>query len=248
MRKFYLLGMTLMSVFSFAMITAGSASALVTLLADWLVGGVEVTGELLVEVDGEVSLQDLGAPLAPVILCSGLLDGFLQENGNDLITEVLNLSNVGISLTALSGTALSCTTVSGICPEPLVWAIHLPWLTLLELLVIVAGSNEPFVILISADGAGSPGWYVECMGLSGSEDECTAEQGIALVSNGETNAEATFSEPLREEAGIPLATCLFGPEHVEHAAQGHVFTGTGDAVGLFIPDGGTSIVTVNSLT
>jgi hypothetical protein len=244
MRKFYLLGLTLMSVFSFAVITAGSASALETLLADWVVGGVEVTGELLVEVDGEVSLQDLGAVTAPVILCSGLLDGFLQENGQDLITEVLNLNNGGISLTALSGTALNCTTVSGTCTEPLVWAVNLPWLTLLELLVIPPGGagNEPFVILISSDGAGNPGWYVECMGFLQGEDECTAPEGIALVSNGETNAEATFNEELRELAGIALATCTLGG-----AGMGHVFTGTGDAVGLFIPDEGTSVVTVKSL-
>jgi hypothetical protein len=243
MRKFYLLGLALMSVFSFAVITAGSASALETLLADWVVGGVEVTGELLVEVDGEVSLQDLGAPTAPVFLCSYLLDGFLQENGKGLITEVLSLGNVGISLTALSGTALSCTTVSGTCTEPLLWAVNLPWSMLLELLVIVAGSNEPFLILITSGGAGNPSWYVECMGFLQGEDECTDAELIALVSNGGTNAEATFNEELRELTSMPLANCSLGG-----ASQGHVFTGTGDAAGLFIPDEGTSIVTVNSLT
>jgi hypothetical protein len=243
MRKLYLLGLTLMSVFSFAVITAGSASALETLLADWLVGGVEVTGELLVEVEGELTLQDLGAPTAPEILCSGVLDGFLQESGQDLITEVLSLGKVGISLTALSGTALSCTKVSGACTEPLVWAVNLPWSTLLELLVITPNTNEPFVILITADGAGNPGWYVECMGFLEPSDECTATEGIALVSNGATNAEATFSESLRTEAGVKLANCTLGGTEM-----GHVVTGSGDAAGLFIPDEGTSVVTVNSLT
>jgi hypothetical protein len=83
------------------------------------------------------------------------------------------------------------------------------------------------------------------MGFLEPSDECTDAEFLGSVSNGETNAEATLGVS-REEVGFKLANCLEnGTEHIE---RGSLFTGSGDAVGLFMPDEGASVVTVISLT
>ncbi|HEX4115277.1 MAG TPA: hypothetical protein VHY18_05330 [Solirubrobacteraceae bacterium] len=90
MRKIQLLGVALLALFVFAAFTAVSASAAnVYLLAEWLVGGSAVTTELLVEMSGELLMEDttgaLGAPV--MVLCSWVLDGWMGPNSLGPLTE-----------------------------------------------------------------------------------------------------------------------------------------------------------------
>ena len=234
MRKFHLLGLALLAVFAFSAAVTSAASAAVTfLLAEWLYNGVTVTGELLVESAGELELTDtkgfLGA--AATILCSGILDGFIEPASLDLITELLNLSKEAISLTALVGLSLTCTNVTN-CATPVVWAVHLPWLTEVELMEDPTGSGTNFfVVLILNSGAGAPGWYVQCKGVLGEpEDECTATEGVFELMNESPTPNALFSEAFAELAEVKLAGCT----------RGGAETGKVEGSGLIEhPEGGT---------
>ena len=133
--------------------------------------------------------------------------GTVGPKGEDEITEVLNLSGVAISLSALSGEALSCTEQS-VCEEPLVWAVHLPWKTELDLVELVGAKKTAFADLTLSSGAGEPGWYVECMKtLTKPTDECTASQDDSEMEAEGSGVMGTFSTEITESMGGKLATC-----------------------------------------
>jgi hypothetical protein len=240
MRKFHLVGIALLAVFAFSAVASATASAeLVFLLAEWLLNGVAVVLDL-VEAEGELLLTDLKGFLGAeaMVLCSGILDGFVEPNGHDLITEVLTLDTPPdtVDLVALGLLALTCVNQVN-CATPLVWAVNLPWLTELEL--HEEGTTTLFVVLILDSGAGKPGWYVQCMGVLGEpSDECTAgtEGGVFEVDNTTPTLTALFSEALTEAMGLKLADCTVGG-----LEQGEV-----EGEGLInVPEGGT--LTVSSL-
>src|ERR1700683_4706672 len=114
MRKIRLLGITLLALCAFGALTAVSASA-AFLLAEWLVGGVLVNSELLVEISGELLLEDskgvLGAPA--MALCSLTFTGWIGPNSLGWVSEVLNLEGTIISNTPLTGESLSCAPQTG---------------------------------------------------------------------------------------------------------------------------------------
>jgi hypothetical protein len=203
MKKFHLLGVVLVAVFAFAALTAASASAVTFLLAEWLVGGLPITAELNVEGTGEVELEEMILGLKIVALCSGIVDGTIGPNGLGMASELLSLAGVAISLTPLSGTALECTN-DGNCPEPLVWAVHLPWESLLELME--EGTEVFFVSLGFSSGAGDPGYYIECMG-TGTSDECRVVEGAGKATNEGSNVDGEASEAFTELAGLKLGNC-----------------------------------------
>jgi hypothetical protein len=184
------------------------------LLAEWLVTAKEITAELNTEASGELLLEDTKTALgASDVLCTGIEDGTIGPDGLDVTSEVLTSGGVAVSLTALAGTALTCTEQS-VCVEPLVWAINLPWNTLLELAETDLGAI--FVELTLAGGHGNPGWYVECMGLAGLTDECKAEgasetgEGVSEVLNVTGGVEGKFSEEITELLALKLAECTQG--------------------------------------
>jgi hypothetical protein len=204
MRKFSFVGLALLAIFAFGALTAASASAAIsTLLAEWLWNGSTVNEELLVDVEGELLLEDNVAGID--VLCSGILDGWVNANGADLITSLLSLNAEEISGAELVGLALVCVNQVG-CPEPLVWADKLPWPTLLEL--VVDGTEEFFAILILEE----PGWDVECMGLA--SELCSAPEAAVHATNVGTEAvDAEFSEAFTELVGLKLALCtMFNSE------------------------------------
>jgi len=209
MRRTHLLGLALLAIFAFSVVATATASAELFLLAQWLFNGGTILSELLVESPGELLLEDNKVPILvkAMVLCSGYLDGFVGPGSADLITELLNLTKEPISKTGLSGVALVCTNQEN-CPEPLVWAVNLPWETELELHED-PGPEEDYVVLI----LGKPGWEVECMGL-GQVDTCTAEtEGGFLLDNTTPTPTALFSEEITELMGLKLANCtLGGPE------------------------------------
>ncbi len=215
MRKFQILGVALVAVFAFGVITAASASAAPTfLLAEWLVNGATFTGELEVESVGTILLEDTATGVN--VICSGILDGLISENGLDRISDVLTLNGVTtISLVPLTEPSVEgCTTMSPLCSEPLVWPLHLPWDTQVELMEEPAGTFLLFVVLVteSATGGGLPGWYVICMKTIGEPvDQCTAkENGVIDLSLELSLLLGQFSDPLSTEAGEKLATCTLG--------------------------------------
>jgi len=212
MRKTHMLGLALLAIFAFSVVATATASAELFLLAEWLYNGATIPSELLVESMGELLLEDSKIPLLgkAVVLCMGYLDGFVGPGSADLITEVLNLSKESISTTGLSGLALECTNQEN-CPEPLVWAVNLPWPTELELHED-PGPEEDYVVLI----LGKPGWEVECMGLSTS-DTCTTEvEGGFLLDNTTPTPTALFSDEITELMGLSLANCTIGGNGAGH--------------------------------
>jgi hypothetical protein len=225
MKKIQILGLAIVAVCAFSVITAASASAtlpgFVTLLAEWLLNKEPVNERILVESGGELLLEDNLAPIVgkAAVLCNGVLDGWIEENGLDEITELLTLGGAAVPQTALTGTALLCKaepTPVG-CEESTtdieVWAIHLPWLTELELVEFPKGSGLFIIVdLLLEHGHGAPGWYVSCLVLGvKSEDTCTANtQGVSQEKSVTGGVEGTFSEKLTLELGLENATCSLG--------------------------------------
>jgi len=205
MRKFHVLGLALVAVCAMGVLSA-SASALTFLLAEWLENGNRLTETLLAEISGELTLKEtitiLGVKTEIEALCSGILDGDIGEDGADDITELLNLKEEAISLTGLSGLAISCTNTKN-CGEPLAWALNLPWLTLL---VLMEDGTETFFADLLTNAGKNVGYEVECM-TQGISDSCLVTEAAALVENEGSTPNVEFSDPFTELAGLKLASC-----------------------------------------
>jgi hypothetical protein len=229
MKKFHILGVALIAVFAVGVLSAATASALTFLLAEWLENGSGITATLLAEIAGELLLQEkvlfLGVEIVIDALCSGILDGFIGPDGASDITELLNLKEEAINLTALVELGLECVNDEN-CAEPLAWAVNLPWLDLLELME--DGTETFFIDLLAGTTNGNVGYYVDCMG-SGLTDTCTAPQGGTKVESIAEGINFEFSEPFTELAGLKLANCeVAGAE-----------TGIVEGLGLLKVSGGT---------
>ena len=209
--------------------TANSPFELISfLLAEWLVKGEEVSTTLLVEATGTLLLEDLKATLGikAKVLCTGILDGSIGPNGEDEIIEVLSSTGGAISTTALSGTPLLCSGQEGCTTgteNDEVWAVHLPWLTLLELIEEESPTLfQGFVVLILPHvGGENPGWYTLCAtALGTSEDQCTAAEGMAEASNGTGGALTEFSEAFTLLVGGKLGKCTASSEEETGNVEG----------------------------
>jgi hypothetical protein len=209
MKRFQLLGVAMLALLAFGAILATAASAQTFLLAEWLVGGVAVATELLVETTGELLLSDTA--LKAMVLCSGILDGWVGPNSLDFITEVLSLSGGPIAQTVLAQTPLLCEAQEGCMTSgetPNVWAINLPWESEVELME--DGTTFFADLILPHSGGGNPGWTVECtiLGVK-SEDECKAPEGVTELKLEGSTLLGVFSEAFTELAGAKLATCSF---------------------------------------
>jgi hypothetical protein len=212
MRKLHVLGAALAALFALGVLTASSASAVTFLLAEWLAGAVGITTTQLVDIESGPNKILLGETIPLIgkidILCAGIFDGSIGPNGADDITELLTLGGALVDLTPLAEPGLLCEdakepgTVA--CPEPLVWLDNLPWLTLAELMV--DGTEEFFVDLITSSGAGEPGYHVVCMGTV-LEDLCTAAEAITKLTNTAEGLDGEFAESFTELSGLKLANC-----------------------------------------
>jgi hypothetical protein len=208
MRKLHVLGAVLAALFALGVLTASSASAVTFLLAEWLVNGIGTTNTQLVETEGESEFtENLGILGVIRILCSGIFVGSIGPNGADEITELLELGTglARITNELVETSGLTCTNIEK-CTSPLVWADKLPWLTLAELMV--DGTEEFFVDLLTSSGAGNPGYHIFCMG-SGLGDLCTVVEGVTKLTNepefGDVHSE--FLESFTELAGLKLSNC-----------------------------------------
>jgi hypothetical protein len=204
---------SLVAVFAFGVMVVASASAVEFLLAEWLFEGAAVTAELRVQVSAELELTNTKAFFGQgvTVLCSVNWDGAILSNGTfsdgeDLTNEALSLSAGQIS-GALTGAALTCLNILN-CVEPLVWFVNLPWNTLLELMEDTASF---FVDLITESSNEKPaGWHLECMGVGGISDECTASLFIGEIKNLAMGEEIVFSRAFNELSGIGMGTCTMG--------------------------------------
>ncbi len=211
---------------------ANSPFELVTfLLAEWLVGGVAVTTTLLVTSPGELLMEDEKGPLGAkgTVLCSGILDGTIGPNGEDEITELLTLAGAAVGLTGLSGTALLCNGQEGCLTgteNAEVWAVNLPWLTLMEL--VEEASPTAYTgfadLILPHTGGGQPGWYTFCSTLLGNqEDQCTIPEEAAEKVNLTGGVTDIFSEAFTLLVGASLGKCSASSE--EHTG---LVTGEGE--------------------
>ena len=105
MKKLQMFGLALIVMSAFSALTVASASAEVTLLAEWLLNGAAIVVLTPAMWTREVLFVD---PLGVHIVCSYILDGSVGPNGEYEITKVLTLAGVEVTLTA----TLLCKTVS----------------------------------------------------------------------------------------------------------------------------------------
>src|SRR6202046_352914 len=139
MKKYQAVLFALLAVFALAAVTAGSASAETTLLAEWLFNAAAVTSLLPVETSGELKLSTLVLGINAVeLLCSGIFDGSVGPSGEDEVTALLNLAKEEISKTPLTGLSLDCEVLVGSTGAKCLakelaelWPDGLPWTTLL---------------------------------------------------------------------------------------------------------------------
>ena len=208
MRKIQL-GVVLLALFAFGALTATSAMA-VTLLAEWLLKGVAVASETLVEIKGALLLRDskgvLGSPAA--VECAGeSFDGWVGPNSLDYISEVLTAT--GESIGGLGGLALECTAKEG-CEtntKPSVFPVGLPWESEVELLEQPGGPF--FADFLTKKGGGTFGWEITgCLVLgSAHEDECTTSLGAAELKLEGTTLLGNFSTAFTVLVGSKLVLC-----------------------------------------
>jgi hypothetical protein len=217
MRKFQIVMLALLVVSALSAVFAMSASAEVTLLAEWLVSGAAITaGEEATTQEGELLLEDGAA--ASSVLCTAIFDGFVLANGLDSVTKVLHLDGTEVTelggvlpLTGTTATGPDCVHVTG-CAEgteasPIkVWPLGLPWHTLLFLM-----ANGTFLDDVSKENGTTFGYELECL-VSGILVTDTCESGLTefeVVNDADTGNAAIPAGAI----GEPLAKCsIFGGE------------------------------------
>jgi hypothetical protein len=198
MKRYRLTGFAaaMLAVVAFsAMAVASSASGVTFLLAFFLVNAQNLTVTALAVWSLPLLFRNSGAPGGPaVVSCSVTRDGFVGPNSADDITEYLTLSGTSVSMTALTGTALSCELVELCENSSKAWAVNLPWLSELELWE--EGTQRSFVDLtLPHTGGGNPGWYVECKtALLTVSEECTSPELVAEDVNVVEGTEEILSE------------------------------------------------------
>jgi hypothetical protein len=199
MKKIQTLGLALAALFVFSAMLAATASAEITLLAEWLAAGAAITTALASATTGEILLEDTKVPLIGkvAVVCSGILDGTVNANGVDEITKVLTLAGVETGTPLVAGTGLLCTTQTA-CENNAdieVWPLGLPWPTLLFKM-----ESGAFLDLVAKSG-----YEVACLVLGAVSDECTSTDTELLVQNGATGAETPSGSKAE-----PLANCSQG--------------------------------------
>jgi hypothetical protein len=222
MRRLHLLVLAVFAVSAFGAVLVASASAEETLLAEWLVGtaGSVITENLASETKGTLLLEDTKTLLgAAAVECAATLIGTVGPDGEDAVTEVLNLAGTptGIPLSgvALIGNGAADGLVGSECktrtlcsaPSPAspieVWPLGLPWSTLLFLM---EPSKEILNLIYSLGAAGTEvGYELLCLiGGLNVTDECKALDFEILVINNATTGDA---ETPGGTKATPNATC-----------------------------------------
>jgi hypothetical protein len=195
MKKHHVLGLLMLALLAFSAVMAASASAEITLLAEWLIKEKAVITLTSAEVSGELLLEDEG--VKGHVVCNGIFDVSIGESGEAEVVEVLTLGGVLVTLEK----RLLCKSASGSACEESATDIEvapegLPWPGLLYLM-------EKNIMLLEIQVPA--GYVVTCLDLGLKiTDECTAEAGTS----GEVVNSATSAE--EKGAASPLANCSLG--------------------------------------
>jgi hypothetical protein len=177
---------------------ASSASAEITLLAEWLIRAEPVTTLTSVRSTWTITLINLliGVKVAEID-CVGVFDGTVGPSGEAEITEVLDTlgNKVGLELVGIS---LNCESLLGnstfgcnVNELAEVWVKNLPWHSLL-----ILWESGAFLEQLQ----GSPGYHVICV-ITGSENLCVGETSRTMTN------EANDVHWIFEEITLPEAAC-----------------------------------------
>jgi hypothetical protein len=211
MRKFYPIMLALVAVFAFGAVIASSASAEITLLAEWLANSLAIPAgtTLATEAKGSLLLEDTETIAgAASVLCPGIVIGKVGPNGEDETTEILNTAEEKIGV--LGALALLCETEK-LCAadteaSPIeVWPVGLPWLTRLFLM-----ENGEILDLVTTDVANAAGllavgYELLCLVLGlNTEDTCVSDDFEIAIANDADTLDASI---LSGAETTPLAEC-----------------------------------------
>ena len=188
------MGLALVAVFAFGVLAAASASAAVTLLAEWLVEAKPVLTLTSVVIEGELLLEDTSNKAG--ITCSGKFIGSVGPSGEDEVTSVEKLGGGVVGELPTGGIVCKSETIcENSTTDVLAFPRNLPWHTLAYL-------EE--VSKLFRDLVFSAGYDVECLVLGIKiVDECTATNASDELVNGVTTVEALG-------ALTPLGNCSIG--------------------------------------
>jgi hypothetical protein len=207
----------LVAMFVLGLITAGSASAAVTLLAEWLIANKGVTTLTSVVVEGELLLEDTSNKAG--ITCSGKAIGSIGPSGEAEVTSVQSLSGVAVGELGSSGLVCKSETI---CENSATDVIAFPRSLPSHGLAYLEEATKLFRGFAFAGG-----YDVECLVLGIKiVDECSVTNASAELVNGATTVEA-------KGALTPLGTCSIGGAgtvNIENVGANSTLTLTGEAV------------------
>jgi hypothetical protein len=198
MRKCHVVTIVAFALLALSAVAVSAASAEITLLAEWLIGGGMITTTHAVKGTGTVLFTDSGTLFgSATVSCGGeTAHGTVGPNGTGEVTSILNSSG-GLIEPELKGEAALCEgtkTCEKDATETEAWPLKLPVLGLLFLLE--AGN---FTVLGFTPGTKGVGFEIKCLVLGSLiEDTCSTEnvQGTVINNSGKTGVEATgHSEP-----------------------------------------------------
>jgi len=162
--------------------------------AEFLSGGaVAKVGESIF-LEGELLLEDMKGGIfgeAVDLLC-GLLG--LGEILNPKDLDIISVYPLGGTDPGTGAVEIKCTDDSGICPEPDITAVHLPWL--MEPMEITGKFRGTLV----STGAGAPGWLATCEKFGGGATECTGEAATVQLENVESMIDTNFENVFNANA------------------------------------------------
>jgi hypothetical protein len=226
-KKGSIFGVMLFALLAFTAVSVSSASA-----SELLVGGLTVeeakAKETEILITGELSLTDLTSLGNGTVACSGILHGLILEATDIDIESLLNLENVAISSTPLSGTGLDCTGSELCTGLAEVWPDGLPWLVTVEL------SGTTFLYNLGEDGNGKIGYHITCKNILGgtTEDLCVRSLVTGVLENMTEGLLAIFSLE-EQETNKEEAECTLTKEETGHVnGSGLVTSDTGSALSV----------------
>lgn len=193
MLRIQMIGLALVAAVVMSAVAAGSAMAEHL----WLISKAPIASPVKVHSLGLLLLEDKGS--GTKIHCHGNAAGTVGPGSADL-TESITKELLG------TNDKIPCTFDSaGLCKSNAAvtaLAVHLPWKTT----IILVGTEIRDLLL--GDGAGAPGWKVNCTNVIGgeSEDVCTEEAGkmaTTALANVTEGVLATF-DAKTENAGCTI--------------------------------------------
>ncbi len=197
MKTLKILGITLIAIFAFGVITAASASAET---AFWLAGGNAITALTSTASAGLLLLSFKIGVERTTVHCDVEFFGSVGANGEDEVNEMLSSegNKTGVPLT---GTAAKCqVSTGGLCTFGAtgeVWPTELPWHT--HLLLLAAPEPEYLDIYLAETGK-LPGFEVKCPGPLGTFSvECKGMTSSSLQNTGGPTLLESFGPGAKSE-------------------------------------------------